>query len=317
MLLRYELYTKKVSMGPFKLSLETISGDTLRDFVAFLKVENEICADYPELYKLAPEKRTPMKRGDNRIIGIIKIVRAFINYCVANGISAKNPFIGRVEKTLVDGEEVTIIHNGYVVGSEKYGDPVYLSVKERNTLYYLDLSEHPALEVQRDIFIFQCQVGCRVGDLYKFTYSNIINGVLSFIAGKTQDEKPDTLTVPLNATAIDLIAKYKNRAGDERLFPFISEKGYNEDLKDIFRLAKLTRSVIVIDSVTGKPDISTLDKEASSHMARRTFIGTLYSRLKDPNLISSMTGHTDGSKAFKRYRHIDVDIKKETLEFLE
>jgi hypothetical protein len=317
MLLRYEMYVGIVTEKRFKLSLDTISGDTIRDFVNFIKIENEICTDFPKLYEKFPEKRKPRQRGNNRIIGIVKIIRTFILYCDKNGIDAKNPFKTRVDKILIEGEEVAVILTGYVVGAENYGDPIYLTIKERNILYYLDLSAHPFLAIQRDIFIFQCQVGCRVGDLYKFTYANIVNGVLHFIAGKTQDEHPVTLTVPLNSTALELIAKYKNRKGDERLFPYISEKGYNEDLKDVFKLAGLTRNVVVLDSITGEVAMSTLDKEASSHMARRTFIGNLYNKVQDPNLISSMTGHTEGSKAFKRYRNIDDDLKMKTLELLE
>jgi integrase len=56
---------------------------------------------------------------------------------------------------------------------------------------------------------------------------------------------------------------------------------------------------------------------SSSHMARRTFIGNLYKRVKDPNLVGSLSGHTEGSRAFTRYREIDDDIKKEIVDMLE
>ena len=41
-------------------------------------------------------------------------------------------------------------------------------------------------------------------------------------------------------------------------------------------------------------------------MARRTFIGDIYIKVKDLNLVASLTGHTEGSKAFCRYRDIDT-----------
>ena len=56
---------------------------------------------------------------------------------------------------------------------------------------------------------------------------------------------------------------------------------------------------------------------ASSHMARRTFIGNLYKKVKDPNLIASMSGHVEGSSAFVRYRDIDEDMKTELVRLLE
>ncbi len=46
-----------------------------------------------------------------------------------------------------------------------YGDPFFLTSEERNILYDADLNDCPRLAVIRDIFVFHCYVGCRVGDL--------------------------------------------------------------------------------------------------------------------------------------------------------
>ena len=51
-----------------------------------------------------------------------------------------------------------------------------------------------------------------------------------------------------------------------------------------------------------------INEIASSHMARRTFIGNIYKLVKDPNLVSALTGHAEGSRAFTRYRTIDIDM---------
>ena len=58
----------------------------------------------------------------------------------------------------------------------------------------------------------------------------------------------------------------------------------------------------------------TLNEIAGSHIARRTFIANLYSQVKDPNLIGSLSGHTEGSKAFARYRDINIDIKRDLID---
>ena len=52
-------------------------------------------------------------------------------------------------------------------------------------------------------------------------------------------------------------------------------------------------------------------------MVRRTFIGNIYKLVKDPNLVSALTGHIEGSRAFTRYRTIDIDIKKDLIKILE
>lgn len=56
---------------------------------------------------------------------------------------------------------------------------------------------------------------------------------------------------------------------------------------------------------------------ASTHTARKTFIGNLYRQVKDPNLIASMSGHSEGSRAFARYRKIDDEMKKELVNLLD
>ena len=49
-------------------------------------------------------------------------------------------------------------------------------------------------------------------------------------------------------------------------------------------------------------------------MARRTFCSNLYKRVKDPNIVASMSGHKEGSKAFARYREIDKEVKRDALK---
>ena len=315
MLQRYEMYVRIKSDGKFKLSLETINGDVVRDFVDFLVVEHKVFKEFPKIYEMFNERGNHKERGVNRIIGIAKIVRTFIIYCEGNGINVKNPFKTIVKKVLIEGKEELLIINGYAVKAEKYADPIFLTQQERFKLQYFDLSKFPELEVQRDIFIFQCQVGCRVGDLYKFEYQNIINGVLHYVALKTIENKQDTVTVPLNTTALELIAKYKDRTNNMHLFPYITEVKYNRYLKRIFKIVDLTRTVVTLGP-DGKVFLSTLDKEASSHMARKTFIGNIYDQVQDPNVIGSMTGHVEGSKAFNRYKHVNDDIKRKTIDFL-
>ena len=48
-----------------------------------------------------------------------------------------------------------------------------------------------------------------------------------------------------------------------------------------------------------------------------SFCGNLYKRVKDPDIIASMSGHKEGSKAFARYREIDKDIKRDALKVFE
>ena len=52
-------------------------------------------------------------------------------------------------------------------------------------------------------------------------------------------------------------------------------------------------------------------------MARRTLIGNIYKQVKGQRLVSSLTGHSDGSRAFTRYRIIDIDMKQDLVNILD
>lgn len=85
----------------------------------------------------------------------------------------------------------------------------------------------------------------------------------------------------------------------------------------MFLAARLNRLVTIINPTTREPEIKPLNEIASSHLARRCFIGNIYKQVKDPNLVGALSGHKEGSKAFARYRQIDEEMKNELVKLLE
>ena len=75
--------------------------------------------------------------------------------------------------------------------------------------------------------------------------------------------------------------------------------------------------VTIINPTSGNEEKRPLNEIASSHLARRTFIGNLYKKVKDPNLVGSLSGHKEGSRAFARYREIDEEMKIDLVNMLE
>lgn len=102
------------------------------------------------------------------------------------------------------------------------------------------------------------------------------------------------------------LTKLKADPGEDRLgdglLPFISEQNYNDNIKAAFTVAGITRLVTELDPVTRKEVKHPLNEIASSHLARRTFAGNIYRQVRDPNLVASLTGHAEGSRAFKSSR---------------
>jgi hypothetical protein len=82
-------------------------------------------------------------------------------------------------------------------------------------------------------------------------------------------------------------------------------------------LAHPLRKVTVVNPTTSEEEKRVLYEIALSHLARRTFVGNLYKQVKDPNLVGSLSGHKEGSKAFARYREIDEQMKRELVDLLK
>lgn len=310
---RYECFVRETdkSRTTFQWNIDEIDRDDIEDFFDYLRNEVQLQSEYPEIFKkllkdypveIGLKHKSPklVVSGENTIIKKKKRLKAFFKWLNETKRTSNRPF------------------EGIMIGSEKYGVPFYLTIDERNAVADADLSADKQLEIQRDIFIFQCFVGCRVGDLVKLRPENITDGILEYIPRKTKDEdEPVKPRVPLSIRAKQLVEKYKGIDADGRLFPFISPQKYNDAIKAILEKCEITRNVQVRNSKTGEIETRRICDVASSHIARRTFVGAAYKKVRDPNIIGKMSGHVEGSRAFSRYRDIDDSILSETISAIE
>src|SRR5574344_123475 len=299
-IMRYELYIrkKKRNTKDFTLDIDTIDSDTLKDMWNFFRDEYQYQSRYPDIYVKVPEKRNPQARSKNTLIDWFSRIRTFCLWCYDNKHTTNRPF------------------DQFPIDECTYGTPYYITLEERDQILNTDFSEHPQLGIQRDIFIFQTLIGCRVSDLYRTTRRNIVNEAIEYIPKKTREGNPVTVRVPLNHKANAILERYKDYKG-AKLFPFISEQKYNVAIKRIFQEAGIDRIVTILDPLTHDEVKRPLYAVARSHLARRTFIGNIYKKVKDPNLVSALSGHKEGSKAFRRYRDIDEEMKKDLVKILD
>ena len=246
------------------------------------------------------KKRGVNKRSLNYVVVEIKYLIAFWHWLL------------NVKKLNLED-----IFQNFNLDQSVYGTPYFFTNKDREKLYKADLSKRPELAVQRDIFVFQSLVGCRVGDLKRLKRSNIVDGeMLQYVAGKTKNKSGKIVTVPLHPTAIEILKRYEDR-DDDRILPFISDQKYNDAIKEIFKLLpKLDRVVTILDPVTRLEKQVKLSEVASSHMGRRNFCGNLYEAGFRDSDIASMSGHAEGSKAISRYRKVSDETKKKMIKSL-
>lgn len=295
---RFEAW-KQLKFPRFSFTVGVLDIGLIGEFERFLAGEHRHVRDFPSIAEGEGCRGRTMRRCRNTVNDRMKLLRAVVRWGMKCRRISYNPFYN------------------YVSSRNLYGTPFYLSLEERRVLERHDFSSQPRLAAVRDLFVFQCCVGCRVSDLMNLTRANIVDGELHYVARKTREGRPMTIKVPLNRTALRILARYKNAPG-ERLFPMsMSRITYNTRIKHVMRRAGLSRIVVVLDPISRESRSRRLWEVASSQMARRTFIGNIYKRFKDQGLVSELSGHAPGSNAFSRYREIDPEMKREMVKAIE
>jgi site-specific recombinase XerD len=297
----------------FRLKLDTFKKDVIEDFSDFLRDEHILFKEYPDIYKRMGVDSEPKERGYNTIVKTLRKLRTFIKWCVNSGLTSNYPFQSN------DNNETK-----FRIEPELYGKPISMTLDELKRLYQYDFGEQTNLAIQRDIFVFQSMVGCRVSDLLRFTQSSVDlnngeypDGVLLYVALKTARHRATSLSIPLNKTAMEILNKYKDD-GRTELLPYICEQKYNVAIKKMLEMAGIDRLVSVRDSIEQKDVNVPLCSVGSSHLARRNFYNNLYDAGVKDSVICSMSGHSlkiEGSS--KRYHDVKAQLKIDAVRQLE
>ena len=323
-IIRYQAYRREIDGETgFTLFAERLTLEDMNDFREYLVDEHLLREEHPLFY----EQFNPRRKCRYREISNTTLVNTMNMYCM---------FLHWCKKMKYTDND---LYKLYGCKSPVYGDPFYLTIEERNTLYDADLSACPKLAVIRDIFVFHCYIGCRVGDLYRLTRDNIKDGFLEYMPQKTKKCQAKIVRVPLHEKAQAILARYPQSTAEDvralgnvpkrkgrqprkprdlsnRLLPFLPIHQYNLGIRELLKHCGIGRMVTLLDThglvTVQKP----LYEVATSHTARKTFIGNLYRQVPDPNLIASMSGHVEGSRAFARYRGIDDDMKRRLVEMI-
>lgn len=98
-LMRYELYVRANGRSRYKIKLNEFTVDDVNSFEKFLRLEHKIHEKYPEIYKAVPadthttrKKPKPQPKGDNTIIGLFGLMRAFYRWCRDQELTTNDPF---------------------------------------------------------------------------------------------------------------------------------------------------------------------------------------------------------------------------------
>lgn len=230
--------------------------------------------------------------SQNSIVIKMQILRAVFNQAVTEGLRDDTPMAGMPKIR------------------EHYGSVIYLTAEERDALYAAPMPSRLLTE-QRDVFVFQCWTGCRMSDLYNLREWNITpDGYLQYVAQKTKRDNGKTIRVPLSPVALEILQRY---TGHHLMLPFCDPSHYNKYIRRVIAASGIDRQVIAQDHHTGEARAMMLSECASSHLARRTFSAIAFEQTGSERIVSSMTGHASGSRAFARYTEVTDDMKRSAL----
>lgn len=160
----------------------------------------------------------------------------------------------------------------------------------------------------RDLFVLQCLVGQRVGDMQKF-----------FNGDNERDEEEDTISIiqqktkaraiiPLTPLAKEIISKYQNT---ELKYYKPSNSNLNAELRIIAEEAGLN-TPITFEDKDGK-QVKPLFELVHTHTARHTFITIMCRRDIPKETIIIATGHEDTKMIDKVYSHLSNKDKAQKV----
>ena len=172
---------------------------------------------------------------------------------------------------------------------------VFLTPEELKKLEEHEFAQ-PRLQFVKDLFVFCCYTGLPYRELMDLKYSNIIIGFDGNKWIKMKREKTSkALSIPLLPKALEIIERYISN--DKCVFARISNQRYNSYLKEIAAIIGV-------------------DKNFTTHMARRTFASTVLLYNDVPmEIVSELLGHSNMKTTQDSYgkvvqKKISMEVEK-------
>ncbi|MDR2058190.1 MAG: site-specific integrase [Dysgonamonadaceae bacterium] len=200
----------------------------------------------------------------NTLSCYLRTLRAVYNQAVKRGLTTQNfPFANTytgIDKTV----------------KRAVNEDVIIRLKN------LDLSEHPALALARDLFLFSFYMrGISFVDMANLQKTNIKNGYIVYLRSKTRQ----MLTVKIEPCMQEIIARYAHQTIDDYLLPVYT----SHNCDNTSQLRNHNRRLKRISEKLG------LEKPLSSYVSRHTWATIALRRGVPIEVISEGMGHENES----------------------
>ncbi len=170
-----------------------------------------------------------------------------------------------------------------------------LTDDELRAIENLDLSNRPALDRVRDLFLISCYTGLRFSDVIRLSKEHIGVNEIRISAKKTGDNIRCPITPRLRKILDQYLPNYE--------FQRISGQRANDHLKEIAERAGICDSLEIVTYKNGRKATEARPKNEliAWHCSRRTFITLSLMKGVQPTAVMSVSGHKKDSKSFNRY----------------
>ncbi len=300
---RYAVVICKARKLQRYLYIKGLTGITARDFSKELLLEYRqfiydeylYVSKFPSLYPRGGGHRPPKKRcKDTTVVHDLTILKAFFSELENAGEIRKSPFC-----RLSSEKRISIMH-------VMYDDPYFLKADELRQVIQTDVPDE--LKRAKDIFVLNCAIGCRIGDLQRMTmnkYAISEDGIpyIHYIPSKTSRSQKTNKEVqtPLVPVAVDIVERTHLE-----LFEHNADYGlkcYNDDLKRLLTFCGIQRTVCHFDPVTHDNIYLPICEVATSKLARKTHVDML-NKVQINYYAAGL--HKAGSEAVFRYTSLEL-----------
>lgn len=279
-----------------KISAHEFTTDLLLEYRKFVYDEYLYVSRYPQLYPKGEGRRAPRQRcKDSTVVHDLKALQAFFRELEDIGEIRHSPF-----KRISSEKRRSIMH-------VMYDAPVFLKADEMRQVMSCEVPRE--LQWAKDLFVLNCALGCRIGDLLRLTMDKVAvseEGIpyVHYIPSKTSRALAvnQEIQTPLIRSALEIVLRTKLRFNSNRNLKY-QKQVYNRTLRQLLEYCGIDRAVCLYDSELGDNVYQPLYEVASSKLARKTHVDML-TKVQINYYAAGL--HREGSDAVFRYTLLEL-----------
>ena len=283
-------------IGRRTMPTQEFTTEMLMEFRQFVYDEYLYVPLYPDLYPRGSGHHWPKKRlRDTTVVHDLKLLQAFFAELENTDEIRRSPF----RKLSMEKRRV-IMHT-------MYDAPVFLRAEELKVVMATEVPSE--LQWAKDLFVLNCAIGCRIGDLLRLTPDKVAiseDGIpyVHYIPSKTARALAINKEVetPLIRPALEIIRRTGlHLMGSNQHY---GKQRYNETLRQLLQYCGINRSVCLYDSELKDNVYRPIYEVASSKLARKTHVDML-TKVQINFYAAGL--HREGSGAVFRYTSLELN----------